>query len=134
MCFCLFHKCAQVCAEPGLAAKEGPSPNDGGQHRSERGRVRQLGNQAECGSRIWTCLHCRHVLSPALAWPDRALRRSVWALTAQQLVRSPVCTVLRGTAADLAVLARDKHARKINARMFALSRTDITHMYYVVTA
>ena len=65
-------------------------------------------------------LHCRHVLSPApaLAWPDRALRRSVWALTAQQLVRSPVCTVLRLTAADLAVLAGDKHARNSNARMF----------------
>ena len=78
------------------------SPNDGGQHRSERGRARQLGNQAECGSRSWTCLHCRHVLSPApaLSWPGRALRRSVWALTAQQLVRTPACTVLRLTAAE----------------------------------
>ena len=53
-----------------------------------------------------------HSISPPL-------RRSVWALTAQQVVRSPVCTVLRLTAADLAVLAGDKHARKINARMFA---------------
>ena len=89
------------------------SPNDGDQHRSERRRVRQLGNQAECGSRTWTSLYLRHDLSPApaLAWPDRALRRTVWALTAQQLLRTPVCMVLRGTAADLAVLAGGKHAR-----------------------
>ena len=47
----------------------------------------------------------------ALAWPDRTLRRTVWAKTAQQLLRTPVCMVLRGTAADLAVLAGGKHAR-----------------------
>ena len=65
-------------------------------------------------------LHCRHVLSSvlALAWPGRALRRSVWALTAQQLVRSPVCTVLRCTAADLAVLAGAKCVHISNARTF----------------
>ena len=91
-----------------LGEKSGSaSPNDGGQHRSERGRVRQLINQAECGGRTWTSLHHRRDLSPvpALAWPGRALRRTVWALTAQQLVRTPVCMVLRCTAADLAVLA-----------------------------
>ena len=97
-----------------LGEKSGSaSPNDGGQHRSERGRVRQLINQAECGGRTWTSLHHRRDLSPvlALAWPGRALRRTVWALTAQQLVRTPVYTVLRCTAADLAVLAGGKHAR-----------------------
>ena len=98
-----------------LGEKSGSaSPNDGGQHRSERGRVRQLISQAECGGRTWTSLHHRlRDLSPvpALAWPGRALRRTVWALTAQQLVRTPVYTVLRCTAADLAVLAGGKYAR-----------------------